>query len=147
MWSWLLTIIGVTGLWFAPRYWWGWAINLAGQALWLVYAITDPDRYGFLLATFAYGFVFARNLRKAWAGRQRRFEVMAFTSNPWDPSGYRYTAEGYVEEGHPGSRPGYEFKHKGHQFVVVQTLSCPMGDGRLRWEAVDQSSYLARNTL
>jgi hypothetical protein len=68
MWSWLLTAVGVTGLWLAPRYWWGWAINLAGQALWLVYALVT-GQYGFLIATFAYGFVFAHNLRRAWQAR------------------------------------------------------------------------------
>ena len=39
-WSWVLTAVGVTGLYFAGRkVWWAWLIGLGAQALWLAYAI------------------------------------------------------------------------------------------------------------
>lgn len=150
IWSWVLSLWGMAGLFIAGRgpkvSGWGWAINLSGQVLWVAYALST-QQYGFLLAAVGYGTIFYLNFTRWWQGRPKQFEVMVLTDNMWDPVGYRYTAEGYVEDGHPGSRPGYEFEHKGHRFVVVQTLSCPMGDGRLRWEAVDRESYVARNTL
>lgn len=47
-WSWLLTIVGVTGLYFAGRRRaLGWAIGLGAQALWLAYAISTRQ-WGFL---------------------------------------------------------------------------------------------------
>jgi len=64
-WSWLLTAVGVFGLWLAGRgKWYGWAVNLGGQALWTAYALVS-HQYGFLLSAAAYGWVFARNLL-AW---------------------------------------------------------------------------------
>ena len=64
LWSWILTAVGVTGLFLAgSRRSAGWAIGLGAQVLWLVYAITTKQ-YGFVVSAFAYGFVYARNLRK-----------------------------------------------------------------------------------
>lgn len=69
-WSWLLTAVGVTGLWFAGRKSrWGWAIGLAAQVLWITYAVVSAQ-LGFVVSALAYGAVNARNLW-LWS-RERR---------------------------------------------------------------------------
>ncbi len=66
-WSWLLTGIGVTGLFLVSRgFVWAWLVNIAAQALWAIYAIAT-DQYGFLLAAAAYATVFTMNYRRASA--------------------------------------------------------------------------------
>lgn len=61
MWSYLLTAVGVPGLWLAGRkVWWAWFVGLGAQGLWLAYALSTKQ-YGFLVSAFAYGFVYARN--------------------------------------------------------------------------------------
>lgn len=65
-WSWLLTAVGVTGLWLAGsknKVWW--MIGLGAQFLWLAYALAT-EQYGFFFSAFAYGSVYARNLRAWW---------------------------------------------------------------------------------
>lgn len=63
-WSYLLSAVGITGLWVAGnKSKWGWVIGLSAQALWLTYSIIT-GQYGFLLSAFAYGFVYTRNLIK-----------------------------------------------------------------------------------
>ncbi len=67
LWSWLLTAVGITGIYFAGRRRaLGWAIGLAAQALWLAYAITTRQ-WGFLASAVVYGTVYARNW---WAWRR-----------------------------------------------------------------------------
>ncbi|GGJ93849.1 hypothetical protein GCM10010123_24650 [Pilimelia anulata] len=62
LWSWLLTAVGVTGLWLAGQgLWIGWAVGLASQLLWLAYSITTAQ-WGFLASCFVYGTVHACNL-------------------------------------------------------------------------------------
>ena len=69
-WSWLLTAVGVTGLYFAGRKRsLGWAIGLGAQVLWVAYALTT-DQYGFLVSAGAYGWIYAKNFR-AWRAEQR----------------------------------------------------------------------------
>lgn len=61
-WSWLLMLVGVTGLYVAGRKsYWGWFIGLAAQVLWLVYAIATRQ-WGFLVSCFAYGGIYLKNL-------------------------------------------------------------------------------------
>lgn len=63
-WSWLLTAVGVTGLWVAgSRSKWGWAIGLGAQALWLTYAVVT-GQYGFIVGCLFYGSMYARNFLK-----------------------------------------------------------------------------------
>lgn len=63
-WSWVLTAVGVCGLWLAGRKSpWGWAVGLGAQGLWFAYAISTRQ-YGFLVSCFAYGTVYVVNLRK-----------------------------------------------------------------------------------
>lgn len=64
-WSWLLTAVGVYGLYCAgskKRY--GWAVGMGAQTLWFAYAVAT-EQYGFIVACFAYGSVYFRNFR-AW---------------------------------------------------------------------------------
>ncbi|MFJ2205930.1 hypothetical protein [Streptomyces microflavus] len=69
-WSWLLTGVGVTGLYFAGRKRaLGWGIGLGAQALWVAYAVST-EQHGFLAAAFAYGWVYAKNFR-AWRHEQK----------------------------------------------------------------------------
>lgn len=73
LWSWLLTIVGVTGFILAGRkVWWAWYINLACQILWFAYAIVTAQ-YGFIVAALVYSVVFTQNAVK-WT-RERRKEI------------------------------------------------------------------------
>jgi hypothetical protein len=63
-WSWVLTAVGVTGLYLAGRkIWWSWLIGLSAQILWLAYAVTTKQ-FGFIISAFVYGSVYASNARK-----------------------------------------------------------------------------------
>lgn len=63
-WSWLLTAVGVTGLYFAgKKVWWAWTIGLGAQVLWLTYAIAT-EQYGFIVSAGAYGWVYGNNALK-----------------------------------------------------------------------------------
>lgn len=63
-WSWLLTFAGVTGLFIAGRKnYYGWAIGIGAQGLWITYAIAT-HQYGFIVASICYATVYANNLIK-----------------------------------------------------------------------------------
>lgn len=60
-WSWLLTVVGVTGFILAGRkVWWAWYVNLGCQALWAAYAVAT-HQWGFLVSAGVYTVVFGRN--------------------------------------------------------------------------------------
>lgn len=60
-WSYLLTAVGVFGLYLAGRKSaWGWAVGLGAQGLWMTYAIVS-EQYGFLVSALAYGFIYGKN--------------------------------------------------------------------------------------
>jgi nicotinamide riboside transporter PnuC len=62
-WSWVLTVVGVTGLYFAgKKRAIGWAIGIFAQTLWFTYAITT-EQYGFLFSCLVYGWVYVKNFR------------------------------------------------------------------------------------
>lgn len=62
-WSWLLTAVGVTGLYFAGRKKAvGWAIGIGAQVLWFSYAVAT-EQWGFIVSCFAYGWVYVKNFR------------------------------------------------------------------------------------
>jgi len=64
-WSWILTAVGVFGLYLAGRKSpWGWAVGIGAQVLWFAYAVTTRQR-GFIVSCLAYGAVYVRNFR-AW---------------------------------------------------------------------------------
>lgn len=68
-WSYLLTAIGVTGLYLAGKgYWWAWLVGLAAQGFWITYAIAT-EQWGFIVSAVAYGYVYARNARRWWTSR------------------------------------------------------------------------------
>lgn len=61
LWSYLLTVVGVTGLVMAGRRQAvGWAIGLGAQGLWVAYAVATRQ-WGFIISAGAYGTVYARN--------------------------------------------------------------------------------------
>lgn len=63
-WSWALTAIGALGLWLAGRRsYWGWAIGIFVQALWLAYGLATRQ-WGFVAGVFVYGPVHVRNFLK-----------------------------------------------------------------------------------
>lgn len=68
-WSWLLMVVGVTGMFLAGRRRWeGWAIGLVSELLWLLYA-WDTKQWGFVPFALAYAAVYARNAI-SWRGSQ-----------------------------------------------------------------------------
>lgn len=61
-WSWLLTAIGVFGLYLAGRKnYWGWGVGIAAQVLWIAYA-SATQQWGFYVSAIAYGWVYVKNL-------------------------------------------------------------------------------------
>lgn len=63
-WSWLLMLIGVTGIYVAGRKnKAGWAIGLGAQLLWIAYALVT-EQYGFIVSAFVYGYFYANNFWK-----------------------------------------------------------------------------------
>jgi hypothetical protein len=61
LWSWILGILGVTGLWLAGKQvWWGWLITLINEILWITYAIAT-EQYGFIFMAICYAMVYLRN--------------------------------------------------------------------------------------
>jgi hypothetical protein len=64
-WSWILTAIGVFGLWVSSTgRSWGFLVGLAAQVLWIAYALAT-DQYGFIVSAIAYAWVYSRNF-KTW---------------------------------------------------------------------------------
>lgn len=69
-WSYVLTAIGVFGLWLVGRKdKRGFAIGIFVQLLWVAYA-TATQQWGFYVSALAYGWVNVRNLR-AWRRDER----------------------------------------------------------------------------
>ena len=61
-WSYILTTIGVFGLWLAGRKDWRvWLVGLSAQGVWLAYAVAT-QQWGFIVSAFAYGWVYALNI-------------------------------------------------------------------------------------
>ena len=61
MWSWILAIIGVTGIYFVGKKTiWGWFILLFNECLWITYALITKQ-YGFIASAIAYAVVYIRS--------------------------------------------------------------------------------------
>jgi len=61
MWSWLLAVIGVTGIFFVGRKSiWGWFVLLFNEVLWMAYAV-HTDQYGFIFSALAYAAVYIKS--------------------------------------------------------------------------------------
>lgn len=73
LWSWILTIVGVSGFYLAKnKVWWCWYINIACQGLWFAYALVTKQ-YGFIAAAAIYTVVFTMNAI-AWTKEHRAQE-------------------------------------------------------------------------
>lgn len=73
-WSYLLTAVGVLGLYLAGRKsYWGWGVGLGAQGLWIAYAYATSQP-GFYLSALAYGSVYARNFYQ-WRKERRDAET------------------------------------------------------------------------
>jgi hypothetical protein len=71
-WSYVLAIIGVTGIFFVGRKTiWGWLILCLNECLWIIYALVTKQ-YGFIIGALAYGVVYVKSFI-GW----RRDEVRA----------------------------------------------------------------------
>lgn len=58
----VLGVVGITGIFIAGKgKWQGWALGLAIQPVWFVFALVT-EAYGLLLICFGYAFVYAKNL-------------------------------------------------------------------------------------
>jgi hypothetical protein len=67
----VLTTVSAVGLWgTAGGRRWGWALNLAGQPLWLAYALVTRQ-IGFVASAVGFSVVFARNLVLAHRARRQ----------------------------------------------------------------------------
>jgi hypothetical protein len=61
VWSWLLVTVGTVGMWMAGRrIAAGWAVAIANETLWIVYAI-ETGQWGFIAGATVYIAVFTRN--------------------------------------------------------------------------------------
>lgn len=62
MWSWILAVVGVTGIFFVgQKNLLGWIFLLFNECLWCVYAVTS-HQYGFIFASIAYSTVYVKSL-------------------------------------------------------------------------------------
>ena len=60
-WSWILAIIGVSGIYFVGRKSiWGWFVLLFNECLWIAYAIIS-DQPGFIFSAIAYAAVYVKS--------------------------------------------------------------------------------------
>ena len=60
MWSWVLAVIGVAGIFFVGRKTiWGWLVLLFNEFLWITYALIT-DQYGFIFSALAYAIVYIK---------------------------------------------------------------------------------------
>jgi len=61
MWSWVLAVIGVTGIYFVGRKTiWGWFVLMFNEILWITYAVIT-SQYGFIFSAIAYAVVYVRS--------------------------------------------------------------------------------------
>ena len=57
-WSWLLAVLGVSGMYFVGKKTvWGWLVLLANEVIWVVYAFVT-QQYGFIVMAVAYAYVY-----------------------------------------------------------------------------------------
>ena len=60
-WSWVLAVIGVTGIFFVGRKTiWGWCVLLFNEVLWIAYAV-NTEQYGFIFSALAYAAVYVKS--------------------------------------------------------------------------------------
>lgn len=77
-WSYLLTAVGVFGLWLAGRKdRRGWMVGIGAQILWIAYA-TATQQWGFYVSALAYGWVYIKNAR-AWEEPKPQTKLLSST--------------------------------------------------------------------
>jgi len=70
IWSYVLTIVGVTGMYLVGRkIWWAWWVGTGAQIIWMAYAVSTKQ-WGFIVSAVAYGWVQSRNAVK-WTAEHR----------------------------------------------------------------------------
>jgi hypothetical protein len=61
MWSWILAVIGVIGIYFVGRkHRWAWLWLCANEVLWITYALITKQ-YGFIFSAIAYAAVYVKS--------------------------------------------------------------------------------------
>lgn len=61
MWSWVLAVIGVTGIFLVGRKTiWGWLILCVNECLWIAYALAT-GQYGFIAMAVSYAAVYIKS--------------------------------------------------------------------------------------
>jgi hypothetical protein len=61
LWSWILAVIGVAGIFFVGRKTiWGWLVLLFNECLWIAYALVT-EQYGFIFSALAYAAVYIKS--------------------------------------------------------------------------------------
>lgn len=61
MWSWILAVIGVSGIFLVGRKTiWGWLILCVNECLWIAYALATKQ-YGFIAMAVAYAAVYIKS--------------------------------------------------------------------------------------
>lgn len=60
-WSYLLAVVGITGIFFVGKKTaWGWIILFVNECLWITYALLSKQ-YGFLIMAIAYMIVYIKS--------------------------------------------------------------------------------------
>ena len=63
-WSWLLAVVGVTGIYVVGRKTiWGWLVLLVNECIWIIYALATKQ-YGFIAMATAYALVYIKSYRQ-----------------------------------------------------------------------------------
>ena len=61
MWSWVLAVLGITGIFLVGRKTiWGWLVLCANEILWVTYALITKQ-YGFIAMAVAYVLVYLKS--------------------------------------------------------------------------------------
>jgi nicotinamide riboside transporter PnuC len=61
LWSWLLAVVGVTGIFLVgKKIIWAWLILLINEFIWIAYALSTKQ-YGFIVMATAYAMVYIKS--------------------------------------------------------------------------------------
>lgn len=131
----VLAAIASTGLLLAGRgKWYGWAVGLAAQPVWAIYAIVTKG-YGLLFACLAYGYVNAVNLWK-WRKDTLRHQARDLYMNAWRKPIGKITS---VEETPEGLQVRGRF-NDGFQMPQVDPLTASIySPSEIEWMAANPS--------
>jgi hypothetical protein len=72
LWSWVLTAFGLSCFWLAGRkIWWAWYVGIAGQFVWLAYALIT-GQLGFIIGSLFYTAIYCENAIKWTRERNKK---------------------------------------------------------------------------